>query len=346
MKNSRDSQNNFDLIRLFAALEVVLEHTLLTFDGESVWTRMLNILPGVPIFFFVSGFLIVQSWRNVAARQPRQFFVNRALRIYPALYVNLVLTVVMLIATGFVSRHDISLELWSTWLLAHGSLLQFANPEFLRGFGTGAINPSLWSISVELQFYLLTPVVSWWIAKGSVVRAAGLVLLAGLNILNYGNTHATAVSQLFQVSFAPWLFMFAVGAYFAHDGVLRERIAQLRLVALLVVYGLVCLLCAWAGLKFGNSMSPVLFCVLAAVVFKVAVSAPRLSDRLLRGNDISYGIYIYHLPLINLFLYQGWQRFAAAIPAVAIILGWLSWRLIEEPMLARKRITLRTVTSR
>ena len=84
--NFRFSENNFDLIRLIAAAEVAIRHSF-HHIAPNVEARpllwVLDFIPGVPIFFFLSGYLISRSWER--SPSPRGFFHNRALRLFPAL---------------------------------------------------------------------------------------------------------------------------------------------------------------------------------------------------------------------------------------------------------------------
>ncbi len=62
-------KNNFDLIRLFAAFQVALVHVFHIMEIETAWVgsfilHLLYLFPGVPIFFFISGFLISRSYEN------------------------------------------------------------------------------------------------------------------------------------------------------------------------------------------------------------------------------------------------------------------------------------------
>ena len=77
--------NNFDLIRLIAAAQVMVHHSINHFHLRGPWRNIYEVIdaiPGVPIFFFVSGFLIVQSYESQSDRRIRNFFRNRTLRIY------------------------------------------------------------------------------------------------------------------------------------------------------------------------------------------------------------------------------------------------------------------------
>jgi peptidoglycan/LPS O-acetylase OafA/YrhL len=71
-----------------------------------------------------------------------------------------------------------------------------------------------------------------------------------------------------------------------------------------------------------------------------------LSHRLLKENDLSYGIYIYHLVVINVWVEHQWRGtvwHALSIAAVVVALSSASWWLLERPMLRLKKKSLRQV---
>ena len=76
---------------------------------------------------------------------------------------------------------------------------------------------------------------------------------------------------------------------------------------------------------------------LAALVVRLAYTAPWLAGRVLRGNDISYGIYIYHMPVINYLMWAGlvtsWAWGAMGL-AIVVAFAIASWILVERPALA------------
>ena len=150
--------NNFDLIRLVAALQVVFLHTSKHLDlihPESVLSSIIDRFPGVPIFFFVSGFLISRSFETNPGLG--DYSRNRAFRIFPALWVCFMLSVLSAWMTGYFSTVEVPIARFVGWVAAQLSFLQIYNPEFMRGYGTGVLNGSLWTITVELQFYVIVP---------------------------------------------------------------------------------------------------------------------------------------------------------------------------------------------
>jgi peptidoglycan/LPS O-acetylase OafA/YrhL len=345
-------RNNFDLVRLAAALQVAIHHSLGHLQVAQVdWPilRLTSLFPGVPIFFFVSGFLISKSFE----RNPvlHEYALNRALRIYPALFVCLFVSLALVWIAGY---FDVTGVQWSQvlpWALGQISFVQFYNPDFLRGYGTGVLNGSLWTIAVELQFYFLVPVLYGGLRLRHVSRRASNWLLIGLVLLFLSvNQVSFAVSErhaelfwykLLSVSFAPWFYMFLVGMLFQRNFDICYAWLKGRFVIAAVSYCAVAFaastLLDW---RLGNALHPALFLALCLVVFTAAFSFPDLSDKLLGRNDLSYGVYIYHMPIVNFLLFLGMggtiTSFVSALIAT-LLMAYLSWVFVERPTLGVKR---------
>lgn len=131
-------RNLFDLIRLYAAIQVMIDHgsSHLDFDLPPVLNIIFS-LSGVPIFFSISGFLVGLSCLRLAGRY-KEYAWHRVLRIYPALWICLLVSCLVLFAFGQ------SLFLLSptgfSWLVGQATIVQFFNPSQLRDFGVGVIN--------------------------------------------------------------------------------------------------------------------------------------------------------------------------------------------------------------
>jgi peptidoglycan/LPS O-acetylase OafA/YrhL len=335
--------NNFDLIRLVAAMQVVVSHGA-EFLGVEVWRPLmtgLGFLPGVPIFFVVSGFLISLSWER--APSARHYLRNRLLRIYPALWVCLLISIAIFLAAGV--RPD-SLRHVALWVAAQATVAQFYNPGFLRSFGVGVLNGSLWTIPVELQFYLVLSFLallarkrpSRWLALTLV--ACGVMLLARTGI----GAGERMWQKLLGVTIAPYLFYFLVGVLARYLFERRPALFTARriLAAMYAMWTLIELRFSIDGAQ-GNRLNLVSIVLIALLTVSLAFTARGLSTRVLRGNDISYGLYIYHMPVVNLLLARhldGAGPFAVFV-ATAIALAALSWRFIERPALSLKDYSLR-----
>lgn len=339
-------RNNFDLIRLFAALQVAVTHgDRFILDWGGVLSPALEFLPGVPVFFLISGFLIAASYERTSTI--RSFARKRALRIFPALWACLAGTLLMLLLTGYLSSAKAGFGQLLLWLAAQATILQFYNPENMRHFGAGIVNPALWTVGVEIQFYFAMPFLAAIFHRSRalyMVLAAIFVLISAVYSLYLDvNWGGEVVVKLLGVSFIPWIAMFMVGnlAWFQWEAIrphLEGKTAQ---------WALVYTGCAVTGYLFqsvsgviisGNRISILLFIPLAALVLSAAYTRPSLGLAL-GGNDISYGLYLWHMPVIGCWLYVGGAKSYLGIVAcltVTAALAMLSWRLIEAPALKRK----------
>ena len=337
------NENNFDLIRLLAATQVAVKHCMVHLDVDSRYIDLLSIFPGVPIFFFISGYLIFQSFRN--SGNVSRFSVNRLLRIYPALVACFVFSVGVVLFTGFLKPEQLVSKAFLAWAAAQLTIVQIYNPEFLRGFGVGVLNGSLWTISVELQFYLLTPLLAWLTLRRHWAWAVVLALGAAANIVMTMGPDAGFLAKLFSVSSPPWFYMFVLGAWLSDRPDWQTRVRAIGVWPALSVYLAVAALGWLVGWPVtGNEINPVSYLFLAAFIFTLAYSRPQLAGRLLRRNDISYGVYIYHMPIVNWFVFKHWAGrpgFVAAAMLATFALAALSWFVVERPALRRKHLTLR-----
>ena len=350
--------NNFDLIRLLAAAQVVIAHSIGHTDLVNqlpAWGRQvfdaLMLLPGVPVFFVISGFLITRSFE----RNPsdlKGYFWRRGLRIFPALWVCLIATLAALGYFGFLAPEFVLTKTFAAWLAGQVSLFQFYNPEHFRGFGIGVANGALWTITVELQFYAFIPLFHWFTTSrkaGSLISSfIFLTSFAAYCVMDHkvngpgGFTAAPIAFKLLHVTLIPHLWMFMLGIF------IHRRFETIRpwLEGRFLVYlaGYVLLMAALQS--FVEFRSPLFYLaylpsriILALGTIAAAYSARSLSSRLLGGMDLSYGTYLYHSVVINVFVQLGWMTSFTAVLyvfVVSILLAWLSWHGIEKPALGRK----------
>lgn len=342
--------NNLDLIRLLAATQVAILHTAnhLNIKLPAVIFSILQYFPGVPIFFFISGYLIYQSFSNIKEKKLRTFFINRFLRLYPALFFCFVVTLLSLFISGYLETQSYTSKDFFTWVFTSLTFFQFYNPDFLRAYGVGAINGSLWTISAELQFYILTPLLFLLYTKYKKVSISLAFILVLVNLLNtFLNENSSIAEKLMMVSFAPWFYMFMVGAYISINRNLQTKILAISPLIYLGLYVVTYFFALEYNLGTGNNINFISFILLCLLMFRLAYTNPSLSDQVLGGNDISYGIYIYHMPIVNLWLFckiQGTPISFVSAMLCTICMAFISWYLIEKPALKLKKIALRRYT--
>ena len=354
--NSREKfiLNNFDLIRLLAALQVACNHAIGFMESDvSGWFGALlkysYIFPGVPIFFFISGFLISRSYENNPSL--KEYSQNRILRLYPALIICVLTSCVLISISGYLSTPAAAGAGFGDMFLlflAKTTIVQFYNPDFMRGYGDGVLNGSLWTIAVELQFYVMIPVLYklFGLAKEQYSNNKLLILIAVFFVINrmyvYGlfGSEDSVIHKLVGVSFFPWIYMFLIGVFVQKNFDAFHAFVKGRFIPFFIAYCIFGLLLMPFEVELGNTLSVFLFIPLVFVIMAGAYSNTGLSHKLLNKNDVSYGIYIFHMPIINFMLYhnmKGSLGYPLLAMAVTIVIAIISWRRIEKPSLKLKK---------
>jgi peptidoglycan/LPS O-acetylase OafA/YrhL len=348
--------NNFDLLRLLAALQVAVIHGIAYLKLSGYFVRLLvavlDLFPGVPIFFVISGVLVSKSYEHSVSL--RDYARNRCLRIFPGLWICLVASVAAILVLGVRgSLGPITAPDWLLWWAAQMSIFQGHQAAFLEPLRTG-LNLSLWTIPIELQFYILLPVLYAILRLRRPLGDMRLlpIALASLVVqllIVHGrqSVSPTRAYSWLNVTLIPYLWMFLVGVFIQRNwSAVREWLVGRAHWWVLGYIG-ACTAARWLHIATGgNNVSPVYLLPLAGLVVSLAMSAPQLSDRILRQQDVSYGLYLYHMLVIDLLVSFAapplWASLTAAIVA-SLGLAALSWTLIEKRYLEHKRQALRVV---
>jgi peptidoglycan/LPS O-acetylase OafA/YrhL len=337
----RDRRNNFDVLRLLAASFVLFSHSYaLTAHGEpfadvSGWTFG-EI--GVVMFFAMSGFLIAKSWSEQPHFAP--FAVKRGLRLIPALVVAVSVTVFVVgpIFTVLpLSNYFTDPTTW-IYLLRCSFLITFFGK--LPGVFTtnpypDAVNGSLWTLPVEACCY----------AMAAVLGSLGL-LRRNRVLLAFGVVLVLCVTPLSSISLAPaggttsgnLPLVVMLGATIVLGSLAYSLRARLHLSWTIGAALMALWILTWGG---GWARATGILAIAFAVLV-LAFRTPAWLRRLTAPGDLSYGIYVYAFPV---------QQSVAAIwgaidPLLMMViafpvtygLAFVSWRLVERPALALKRL--------
>jgi len=353
--------NNFDLIRLIAALQVVIAHAIghtALLDTLSGWQRTafdwFLEFPGVPVFFVISGFLIARSYER-SRDDPAGYAWRRCLRIFPALWVCLIVTIAVLAGFGFLTGGFVASSTFWGWLAGQATFVQFFNPEQFRDFGIGVANGALWTITVELQFYVFVPLL-YATFLGKWRGTAANLLMAGIFAVSFliycrmdmemngpgGYAGTPMLWKLVFVTLAPHLWMFFLGIAIHRNFESLAQWLEGKFVPYLAAYVILLVISGmWLpdhSVAFYALHLPTRI-VLALATISAAYSARGLAGRLLGGTDVSYGVYIYHSIVINVLVELGQMRSLLSVVWVIFITGilaWVSWTFIEKPALSHK----------
>jgi peptidoglycan/LPS O-acetylase OafA/YrhL len=336
--------NNFDLLRLFAASEVLFQHSIahLEIGGFHLVENILSYFPGVLIFFTISGFLIFSSLdRN---RDFKKYFINRALRIFPALWVCFFLTFILLIFFDVIRYTNIFDFVIVKWIFGQVTFFQFWTPDILRGWGVGTPNGSLWTIPVEIQFYILLPVITLVFKKIKLIfKFLFFIILSipfNIYISGFNVSSETLLIKLLTVSIFPYLFSFLTGSViYLYWNKIRNLLIGFFPLSFWIIFFII-FNYSFALKPVNNPVNLQLISnlLLSILTISFAFSLPNFS-KFLKGNDISYGIYIYHMLVINTFISIGFignVKFLVLTFIFTFIISSISWFFVEKKMLAIK----------
>lgn len=349
--------NNFDMIRLLASLQVVFVHATKHLDLFGDNSRPVSFFikefierfPGVPVFFTVSGFLVYWSVeRN--SNSLKRFFKNRLLRIYPGLWFCLFITIVLLFIFKSLVFEDLTSKDFLLWLGGQLTFFQFYTPDMLRDFGVGTPNGSLWTITVELQYYFILPLIFYVISRFKKLGAKNISLgiitiisMAFAYIIKLNFVNESMISKLAGVNVLTYLFNFIFGIFiFINWNWLKKYLvnkAHFWLVGYVIyVFVFYFYLGAYQKGYVPNILGMIAFLILAMLTISFAYSKPNLS-KFLKGHDLSYGVYIYHMLVINSLIELGLNSGISFVLSfiLSIIMGLISWLLIEKKALSFKK---------
>jgi len=332
-------KNNLDLLRLIFSVQVLVEHASIHMGVKL--PGFIEHFPGVPAFFFISGFLIYAAYLN-APGVP--YFKNRILRLYPGLvFVTIGGLAVLVMANGWSVLHKHAGELF-VWFVAQTTIGQAYNPALFRDIGVGVMNGSLWTITTEILFYILVPVIVGLERKWP----CAVLLLTCVSFATYVLAPYYFISPIYHqktlydvIKLTPlvwgWMFGFGILAVKHFDIVQRN----LSLLILFAIPMLAFIFLNGQGSLFGvtgNRLGLIYYVCYISIILWISFNCPCL--RL--PCDLSYGIYIWHMPIINAVLSLK-IRSALIVLLLTVFFAAISWYLVEQPILRLKRFSIKQI---
>jgi peptidoglycan/LPS O-acetylase OafA/YrhL len=300
---------------------------------------------GVDVFFVISGYLmtaIILSQRAAGTFSLKVFFLARCRRILPALAA--LCAVLMLAGWFFIPPADYaelgaqvsaSLGMYSN-ILFHGSEGYFATLSREKWL------LHTWSLSVEWQFYLLFPFLLLLLLRPGRKMVPGLILLALVSFIL--SAIVTPIKPGFAFYMLPtrlWEFIAGALIYLfcqqKQQPLRYSGIWQLTGLAL-IAYSIIALSAAtpWPG---HLAILPVAGTALIIYSNRQSwVLANPVSKAL---GEWSYSIYLWHWPVLVALRYMGHEKDAPFIVAgtvLSVLLGALSYYLVETPLRRQKRL--------
>lgn len=290
----------------------------------------------------MSGYLIAGSYDRSFSLS--DYLLKRALRILPAYWAALFFSLVIGITLSKLPLASfITAPLTWRYIACNLTFTNFLQPSlpglFLHNPSGAAVNGALWTIKIEITFYLLVPLITLWSRRFGAWKVlppvffASACFHAALDRLHHpvlakqlpGQLCFFAIGMMIHQSFrlidtykrSAWMCaLVALGAYFAVGGVALEAIAA------------------------GSA-------VLLFALLTPPVAGPT------KYGDLSYGIYVFHYPiiqtLVSVGIFDTHPKLAIYIVFFMVtILAIVSWNMLEAPSLRlshRKRVQYSQATS-
>jgi len=350
------NSNNFHLMRLIFAVSVVWTHAVaMLSSSQNILGHIVRIDIGgtaVHAFFIVSGFLVVQSAIN--SRSTVDYFLKRCLRIFPGLFVALfmlafvagpLMTKMDLREYFTIGKTDPFSYVWKN-LTGYPHNVWTLQDIFSNNRKNDA-NGSLWTLKHELAMYLIIGILlaARLIKKRWAIVVTFLIFSIGvIAYYVYGWQPFTERVVRYWV-LDVWVYSGFIreGFFFMSGAMLytfRDKIPVNNYLFTVSLFGLaVCIV-------FNKELLGMCL-FLPYIVIRLCMYDKFSSFQ--KHGDFSYGIYIYHFPIIQiilstnpnwsvpqLFLFSGFITFCVA---------YLSWHYIEKPSLKLKRYTSRMLNS-
>ena len=331
--------NNFTLLRFIAALLVLVTHSFALTGSPEPLRESLGVTWGsiaVDVFFVTSGFLVTGSL--LYRKNLPEFLAARALRIFPALWVSLALTALVLGLFFTSLAPDAFFTDIQTWKFLVRNAILFKGiawelpGTFADNPAKNAVNGSLWSLPEEIRMYLVLAGL-WlstslfridrirWVSIACVVLA---IVAVGLGVTVYRNGAQSNLALL--------------GAMFFSGAALRILSNRIRISQSLVAVIVIALvLAAWMDRDVFGVLYRLTLPYL--VLFLALVPAGKIRNFNKLG-DYSYGLYIYAFP-VQQGIAQLWhninpyEMMLMSFP-VTLIFAIASWHMIEQRALLFK----------
>ncbi|WP_162011061.1 acyltransferase family protein [Streptococcus sp. S784/96/1] len=309
------NDNSFDYIRIACAILILFGHYLTHFKISSdISYFVAYFVRGVPIFFFLSGFFTARSMERYTLRN---FFKNRLFRLYPPLWLCMLINLFIILIFYVVKPTVKDLMIYSA---TQFTFLQFYGGNWLSNYGVGVPNGALWTIAVDIQYYLIVIFVVKYLKQKSLkVWLSVVSSFATLSLLidKYEFLFSTIIFKLLSVSLIPFFYIFLFGMMLYY---FKDRLIPLILrykwwiVSLYIIWSLLptSIRFVFSGVRY-NVVSTLLL-LITLIVVGYGFGKHRLK------TDYSYAFYLYHMVVINFVKDRFHPTIDTGVEAVLIFL--------------------------
>lgn len=327
---------NLDAVRLIAAGAVIIGHAYGLTGRPGFYVLGLPITSlAVFVFFVTSGWLIAGSWD----RSPHfvNYLRNRALRIFPALAVVIIASVLVIGPLVTTLPWDEYFTSSGTWLYLQNIFL-WTNHILPGVFDLNEypwiVNGSVWTLPMEFLCYLALPLLGRVPVRDrpGAAAAVSVLLLSAYFVIPAGMT----VGFLSIQSLCLYAAFFYIGAFLRYATKGNAQAFRVDIAVFLLIL--------WAAI---GALAPAYGVLLTAIFLPYSTLAIALAStpglrHASRWGDFSYGLYLWGFPVQQLVVH-----FLGIIPlglnlllvlVASLGLAILSWKFIERPAMMLRKV--------
>lgn len=309
--------NSFNAVRFVCCLIVIIRHC---FDLNNLTFPLLFLLDShvaVCVFFILSGFWIFKSY--LASESVLDFFLKRLRRLYPLYFFTILVysIVCSFISELSINEYFLSFDLYK-YIFWNLLTLNFVHPSlpgvFVTAPFTSAVNGALWTIKLEVAFYLILPVFIFIMKKLKTINKC-IFFLGGIYVLSIVYRLVIPyISEFLGIGDSLRHQLPAYICYFVSGMVgyiFWNKIHNI--IDILLIPAIFFLIIHYiTGFEF------VLPITLSIIVFWISIRLTFLY-RIGRPVDYSYAMYLCHFPMIQILIEKGFFRYSFVLSVVLII---------------------------
>lgn len=270
----------------------------------------------------MSGFLI---WMSIGRSNSfGEYFKKRFWRIFPELWIAVAIEIMVLV---LLYDHTIEWGKLGLFAITQGTIFQFWTPDFLRDYGCGVPNGSLWTICVLIQFYIVAYFVCKWL-RDKDWKIWMLVLVASVGVSSLTpllrGVLPEIAGKLYDQTFIPYFWMFIIDAMVSE---FKEKMLPVIKKYWWVAFCItLVIMAAGFDLRLGH-YSFLRTIALFLCLLGLAYAVPLINIK----TDISYAVYIYHMTVVNAMIALGYMQkpvYLLVVIVITFVLSYLSTKWI------------------
>ncbi|AEF85764.1 acyltransferase 3 [Treponema primitia ZAS-2] len=328
--------NNINFLRLLLAYMVVIFHSMSLSGNKYPLGKLFDGHIAVCGFFIISGFLIIRSYWS--SKCLKDYLIKRCKRLLPAYcFVIIICMVGLSLMSNLSAEEYFRSQQLIKYFIANIFFMNFLYPSLPGVFSGNPVNGSLWTIKLEIGFYIIVPIIAYILNKCKTKKRIN-IFLACLYLSGYiYNFICLYMAKKMENRFIEelahqlpgFIQYFAVGIFCVINYNFVRKYDKF-----LIIPGIIILVLYYT---IGNEyLLPI---GLGIIIMYIGFNFNKLNN-IGKNEDYSFGVYIYHFPVIQILITLGYFKLNKYITLIIVMgtvfcMAYISWNMLEMKFLKR-----------